>query len=310
MADSPSINDGLKQDFKAVFAATPQQRTSEFERTQAVVLETFNAKIFNKAKTLSVEVQQVDERNADVEWKEAVYENRKYSVSRFVVALIIDKKDVREMVANPDGALMQMTNAAFKRNKDRVVSTAALADVLIGASDEVANTVTAANDGVITVDASAGMSYDIMRGIWREFINNSVVIDPLFGSNLTFAGTGQENYQLMGEDKFINNDYTMNRMVDKGGTIDNANGMAILTFPGNRTGSSVEVPFPILEEGATLRKCLALANGAISLCERIFDVRWYDDLQLKVASSGLKVVCEIGAVRNDGRLVQQVNTTI
>ena len=307
MADQDSM---LGQEFKRSFAATPQQRTSLFERTLAVEREEFSTKLYNKAKTGTDEVYASPARNQETQWKDFLVSNRKYSTARFVLPIRMDRKDVSEAIANPNGPAMAVINAAFARNKDRVINAAALASIAIGASDAVASMVTAANDGVIAVDASSGLTYDIMRSLWKNFINNSVEIDPMFGNGMTFFGTGKENYQLMGEDKFINNDYTMYRPVDAGRKMEQAGGMGIVTFPGNELGSSIDVASPILTEGTTLRSCLAMANGAISFCEKIASVRFYDDLEAFDDSSGIKVVCYIGAARNDGKLIQEAQTTI
>jgi hypothetical protein len=198
--------------------------------------------------------------------------------------------------------------AACARTQDRVIAAAASADVEVGSSDSAKTTRTAAQDGVITIDAtSGGLVYTVTTEVMENFINNDVIYN-LMDSNITLAIAGQEHTDLVSEDKFINNDFTEFRPVDKG-TLKRANGMTVIAFAGSKTGG-ITVDNPILKEDSGVRTNIAFAPKSIALAMRLKEFDYQEKEAGYVNSSSITVVFEIEAIRYEGEKVQLITTTI
>lgn len=249
----------------------------------------------------AVQDEEIKGRNQKITFADGKFGRRKLSRKRFGIALPIDESDVRGMLTNPESKLMSAALAAFNRRKDRVVVDAAFADVLTG--KEFGTTVTAASDGVQTVDATAGATYEKLLELQENFIKKEV---PL--GNIGLLQSEQEHTAFMGETELTSGDFRISRPVE-GGRMETGLGMDFVLFGSDPNGYD-----PILEVNASSeRRCVAIARKDDSAGIALGISK---DITMKLEprpdmweTMQLKVIMEIGAVRTEGALVQEFKTT-
>jgi len=180
---------------------------------------------------------------------------------------------------------------------DKVIYDSLFASVLTGRS--FGTTVTAASDGVLTVDATAGFTYEKVLEVIQNFIDNEVGND--MNTQMVMGIGGEEHTDLKGEIEFNSTDYERNFEV-KNGRLSMVEGMNVLLFG---TNSSL----PIIDVATTTASCFAMAQGAVCLGlvkDLTIKVQERTD---KVMTSQVQVLGTFGAVRTEGKLVQKVTTT-
>lgn len=160
----------------------------------------------------SVEAREVNSRLTKTQFADIEHFRRKVTRRRFEVTLPIDSHDVAGMLLNPQGIYAQACVRAMERVFDRVVCDAMFADVKTGR--EFDTTVTFANDGGLTVDATSGWTYEKFLEIHQNFIDNEVGNDiPV---KLVAGISGDEHTDLMSEAELISGDYSRQFVVDDG----------------------------------------------------------------------------------------------
>jgi hypothetical protein len=183
------------------------------------------------------------------------------------------------------------------RQYDKVAYDAAFADVLTGRDFE--TTVTATNDGVDTVNATAGFTYEKLLEIRQNFYDNDVGLDD--NERIFLTITGKEHTALMGEQELISGDFTRDFVVEKG-RITRAVGMELIPFAGG-------IASPILGVSGGVRSLLAASSRGICLgVSKEMSIK-IEDRPDYIETKQVQVVMEIGAVRTEGVLVQKVTTT-
>lgn len=245
-----------------------------------------------------VEASEQNARIAPVVFNSVDHLRRKITRRRFVVTLPLDSSDVRAVLTNPQNDYSGACMRAIERVYDRVGIQSALASVYTGR--DFSTTVTAATDGVLTVDATAGLTYEKLVEIRRRFTNNEVGNDS--PERFVFLTSGDEEGAMLQETALINTLYTQQFVVDKG-EISKAVGFDIVKF-----GASVTNP--LLNVSSGTRNCIAASERGIVYGMSL-------DLSLKiqeradlVETTQVQAIIQLGAVRTEGVLVQQVNTTV
>jgi hypothetical protein len=245
----------------------------------------------------TVEAREVNGRIAPTEFDDIEHNRRRIKRRRFVVTLPIDETDVRGILLDPQGQYVDASVRAMERQFDRVGIEAAFADVQTGREFDTA--VTFANDGGLTVNATAGLTYEKLLEIRRNWTNNEVGTDA--NEKLIFALTGDEEDALMKETELTSGDFSRQYVVD-GGKITKAVGLDLVAF-----GAST--PNPLLNVAAGTRDCIAFTTRG--LCYGMSA-----DMKIKidprpdfVETKQIQLITELGAVRTEGLLVQKVQTT-
>lgn len=243
-----------------------------------------------------VEATEQNTRIAPVVFNSIEHNRRKISRRRFVVTLPLDSSDLRAVLTNPQNDYAGACTRAIERVYDRVCIECAFAAVLTGR--DMTTSTTAASDGVITVDATAGLTYEKLIEIRRRFHNNEVGND--MQERFVFLCSADEEAALMQETVLINSLYTQQFVVDKG-ELTRAVGFDVIKY-----GSSVTNP---LFAATGTRNCIAASERGIVVGMSL-------DLSLKVQersdyveTTQVQAIIQLGAVRTEGVLVQQVNTT-
>lgn len=303
---SPSINQAALLTFRENFWALAQQSKSRLGGSKAVMYLPSQGKSNNMSRIGRIELTRVDTRNPKKQYTNYNLDNRHFSKYRVTATVQIDEKqDINELIADPSSSLLTALIAAKEREIDRAIANAAVGDVLVGAPDESATVVTAANDGVVTISATGGLDYQDITNITQNFINNDLEMEDFRGAII--ALTGKENSDLMAIAQFTNNDYINAKPVDE--SMQNKLGMyGVVHFAGSVTGG-ITVTNPVLPEGATTRSCLVLAPDAIAVSMELarLDVEKSAD---RVNSKDVTIDLWINAMRTEGVRTQIVTTTI
>lgn len=291
-----SIDNALITEFSDMVHHEAQQTESLL--SPYVITKQMTGDVFAYDGLGSVEAREIMGRVVKVTFDDIQHTRRKIARRRFAVVLPVDSSDVRGALLDVNSQYAKECSMAMMRKRDQVIANAAFADVLTGR--DFSTTVTAAADGVLTIDATAGLTYEKLLAIDENFINNAVGFDPQ-NSRKFLTVTGGEHTDLMGEIELISGDYTRQFAVEKG-QLTNALGYDILKFPAN-------VPAPILTVSGAERFLIAATQKA-------FCVGVSKEMSINIINrpdyhevTQVEVIMEIGAVRTEGALVQKVRVT-
>lgn len=290
-----SVDNALITQFSAMVHVAAQQSRSRLR--SLVQIKQMTGDIFAYDGLGPVEAAEVIGRHQPVSFSDPDHRRRKISRRRFVLTLPIDASDVRGMLLNPQAEYAQACARAMERVFDRVVVEAMFAAVLTGR--DMGTSVTFANDGGLTVDATAGLTYEKLLEIIKNFIDNEVGNDSF--EQLVLGISGDEHSSLMQEIELVSGDYTRQFAIEKGRLV-NAAGLDLVLFAGG-------VSRPVLDVTAGVRSCFAMSTRA--MC-----VGMSKDVEIKVESrpdlietTQVQVIFDLGAVRTEGKLIQKVTTT-
>lgn len=245
----------------------------------------------------SVEAQELNERYPEIIPADLLWDNRRISASRFGVPMFVDEWDAHRMLADPNSVLAMRAAQAIERKFDRVVIAALTAPAFTGRQGTVQ--IAAATDGVVTINATGGFTYDTLLQINENF--QSVEIGTEAPVKKWLYISEQEHAKLMREGTLISGDFSKQYAVDKGKMV------SVLDFEIIVFGSAV--PVPMLNVTSNVRTCFAVCSGAVKVgVNKQYDVkvkerndRW-DTTQ--VLASG-----RFGAARIEGARVQIIQTT-
>ena len=306
MTISPSIDQGALLNFQDSFYALTQQTNSKLVASKVIRFAPSKGKTTNQARLGRVELVEVSTRNPDKQYSDYNLDNRQFTKRRFTLTVQLDaKNDINELIKDPTSDILTQLNNAKERVIDRIAIAAATGNVLTGAPDAAPTTTSAATDGVLTVDATAGFVYSTVQSITQNFINNDVPYDVFSGAIICL--TGKENTSLMGETEFINNLYISGSPVEKG-VVQKAGKYGIQMFAGSVNGG-VTVVNPILTEGTSTRSCVVMAPDSILMAMELAAMN-VEKSPNKVNSWDLTIDFWINAMRLEGVKVQIVTTTL
>ncbi len=247
----------------------------------------------------SIEASQIQGRSQPVVFSDINHLRRQIARQRFGLTLPIDAADVRGMLENPQNEYAKACVRAMDRVFDRIVVGALFATVYTGRT--MGTTVTAAADGVITVNATAGLTYAKLIETNKNFIDADVGND--IPEKIVMGIAGSEYSALMQETELVDSLYSQHYAIDKGRMM-SAAGIDLIQF----AGGSV-IAQPVLQVTAGVRACFAMSTRGVC-------VGMSKEFALKVEprpdlyeTTQVQIVFDLGAVRTEGVLVQQVNTT-
>lgn len=302
---NPSLEQAYLQTFEKNFRRCIQQTDSRFLATPAIehmgIKGISNISRFGKTELAEVTGQ----RNPEKQYTQMSNDNRKSKARRFTRTYLFDKYDTAvNFICDPTGNMYQELDSAKNRCTDRVISDAAVSPVVMGRPDEAGVEVSPEDDGVLTIDATSAFDYThVVAPAVRNFINHDINDFNQF----TLALTGSEHEALMNDEKFINSHYNGNRVIEKG-EIRKASAFDIVRFAGTDNGV-IQVDDPVLQEANGIRKNIILAPRAIAFAVEV-GYLGIEKSQRHVNSYEVTIDVWFKAVRNDGRLVQIIKSTI
>jgi len=246
---------------------------------------------------------------------EPSYERRRLSADRFIFDMLLDKNKMMKLVNDADyqASMVSQMQAAFQRKIDKVIYESLDATVYTGKGGT--TEVTAATDGVVTVDATTGTTYEKLREAKRTLSSRGWNIQD--GYPLYHLITEQELDKYEQELEMTSSLYTSSTATSRDATTGEmirALGVNMVVFASNPEQSTLDPP--ILDVASTTRKCYMIVGkssnmgfpGAVTFgMER--------ELQWKVMELPnlhdtwvLKGAMNMGAVREHGPPVIKHNT--
>ena len=282
----------------------------------------------------TVEAQEISGRFPEVTFSDIEHTRRKIPRRRFAVAIPIDERDVNDIMQQPDNMYATAIIRAMERVFDRLTIEASFVSVFTG--EDATVEVTAATDGVATVDATGGLTYDHLLELSTAFINNDVGTD--MPENFFLAITGDEHRALLADFRVVqydakgktannvgggtlsftaaagsenvrpnpitNSDFTNRSGLIDNGRLVNAAGFSIIPFAANAPNPVIET----LGSSSDYRRCVAASTRAIV-------VGIHDELEIETQSRTdliqtrqILAVVTMGALRTEGILIQELRT--
>lgn len=306
LAGSGGLDEAALTQFQKNFMTLCQQKQSKLEGSGVVRYMPTDGKYNTLPRIGKLDLTEVTTRNPEKKYSDYSLDNRMFRKRRFTCSVLLDNlQDVNELIADPTSYIMDSLIAAKNRAVDRIIVASALGDVMVGSPNGAQSTLTAANDGVITVDATSGVNYGTFTDIIETFVNNDVPMEMI--DRAKFLITGTENSALMNEDKFINNNYVNARPVEKG-IATKAGSFDTILFAGSAAGG-ITVANPILPEAEAVRHCAVLAPESVALAMELASLR-IEQSSSHVNSRDLTIDFWINGMRTEGARVIDVKTTI
>lgn len=305
LAGSGGIDQIALTNFEKNFLTLAQQKQSKLEASGVVKYLPSDGKYNTLPRFGKIELQSAEGRNPEKKYSDYSVDNRMLRKNRFTTTVLLDNLiDINEVIADPTSYVMESLIAAKNRVTDRVIAASAIGNVLTGSANGPQTEVSAADDGVVTLDAKSGFNYNTYTSIVEHYINHDIAMDMI--DRVKLLVTGAENTDLMNEDKFIRNDYMGGMPVAKG--IAKAGLFETILFAGSVTGG-VTVANPILPEAETVRHCLALAPESVALSMELGSLR-VEQSAKHVNSKELTIDFWINGMRTEGARVIDITTTI
>jgi hypothetical protein len=240
--------------------------------------------------------QEIVERFQPIQLQDAAWDRRWMAPRFFAVAVGVDGKDLEKMKRNPSPELAEGCVNALMRRRDKIIYEAAFADVRVGKSAAATTSVTFANDGGKTIDATGGFGLATLRELTRNYVDAAVATDVEVDKCLTVDGKRLEN--LMGETQLTSFDYNTEKPNVKG-TLGQAYGHKLIPYA---SGSQD----PLLVSASSERNLLSLAAEGIVFAKGVISVRV--EKRTDMYNSPTQIVAEmvVAALRTEGARVQKV----
>lgn len=282
---------------------TNMQQTQS-KLSQYCTMDTTKADLKTYDNEESVEATEMTSSLAEVIPVDLAEGRREVSTRMFSVACELNELDMERIKDGYAGERQRKAKAAgfaLNRKLDRVLYEAHLADVTIW-NDRHGNsksTKTYTEDGVNTVDATGGLTYEDLLSVTENFIDDEV--EEAGGAYMTC--TGVEHTDMMGETELTSGDYSRQFVVDKG-KIQSALGMDIVKFGANARNPIIDV------NSSDERLNVVAVKGAITCVVKTRPQVQISEVSHKVKTYIMKVFMEVNAIRREGKLVQLLKTSI
>lgn len=306
--DYAGVETVLKDDYLGNLLKIPQQRET---------------RLFNGFANVTVEGKQmyidgiapVDYRidnsyNAASQGTAANFFRRKLNTDRMIIEVDYDEHWFRKTTSqNPSSLITQeMMNASY-RFLDKVGIDSMFSTVYYGEKGDQA--LTFANDNGITIDATGGITIDLLRKINHRFTGTEV-ISPTGLSNVKFVITEDEQYDMGGITQLTSWQFQAVYPQNAQGMPNESGfgrqlGMMNVTF-----GAQAETGAMLNDNGDGTRHCAALANDAL-IYGMASDGVNFEIIPLKesrISTVRLRLTMTAGCVRTNGMKVIQFDTTI
>jgi hypothetical protein len=312
MPDATIINGNIESSLKTTFEQTyyelARQKQSYLGGTLAVIHKPFTGTTYGISRVGDIELQREEGRNPLRHYDNYLFDRRWATREAWSKNIVMDKHDITDAIADPTSAIYSALIDAKNLLEDRVVCQAAIAEVKIGADAANIQVITAEEDGVQTIDATTGYTFDVLKQIRTNFRNQNV------RDMIEIAQTANELSELLDDEKLINKDYQ-----EGTGTQHNGDGIVrslgihlISDFAGSDNGQNGvgKIKNPIIPEIGGTRLCLALAQQSIQIALTELDIDFIDKNPLYQHSSTLSLSLRVYGLRLEGKKVKIIKTTI
>lgn len=295
-----TVVDTYKTKFTTYYDALSQQQMA---RTRPYCIEIDDVpENYAHERIGEVEPRQLVGRVQPANFDNIDYDRRWLEKDRWVINVPIDEIDIENSKINPQNQILQANLFGFNRRIDRTVLAQSVNSVKVGKAPST-STISAAADGVLTVNGTTALGLADMLEINRNFTDNEVGI-PGSTTDTVMKGifiTGDEEEDLLNVAQLTSGDYDRRFSLEKG-TMAYALGIKLELFGANK------VP-PVISVVSGVRKCVAMVKGAMLLG---FGKGYKAEVDKRLDYEGVwqvKSTMNFGAVRLEGPKVQLVNTT-
>jgi hypothetical protein len=270
-----------------------QQTASRF---RGKVMEApVKGKIFEHQNLGAYEVSEITSRFGTRQLTNPRHSRRGAVAKSFEEVVPVADIDQLRAIVDLNSGHSQSLASAMMRQVDRTIAEAAIGSILTG--EQFTTTTSASTDGVQTVTAGSGLTYDKVRETVKLFKSKDV------DETIYFAITDVQWDTLMNEIEVISSDYNR-KMAAETGQIPGILGAEFIVFGSNPdTGSS------IIAKPST-RSCFAFAKSGIKL-GMLSDIKvdYQPRFDLQGGTSQLVVSSTFAALRTQGAKVVQINVT-
>ena len=247
----------------------------------------------------TVEARELEGRFNETIFDDLEHFRRKIGRREFSVTLPFDEYDLRARLTDPSAQYAQEATAAMERAFDRVVYGALFATVQYGRNFE--NSVSSTTDGVLTVNATAGLGLAQVLAIKQNFIDGECLDAEEFGGSC-FGISGEEHTTLMQIQQLTSSLYTNQMAVERGRMV-SALGLDFVVFGQN-------VTLPLIPVVGGVRQCFAMGKKGVAVGLNLDWQITIKDRPDLVNVKQIQITGALGAVRTEGKLVQLVTTTM
>ena len=246
----------------------------------------------------SLEAIEINSRHQKTQGQDIVHGRRRLRMREFRCTIYLDNKDEVGVLIDPERNYAASVARAMYRQFDRIAVEAFLATVYTGR--DMTTAVTASSDGVQTVDATAGATYEKLLEASENFMDYEIGTD--LDEDMYLLITGEEHTDFMQEYELTSGDFTREFAVEKGKIVRGA-GFEFVHFGG-------KVSNPILSvDSSNVRSCIAFAKDAVNV-GLAKDAEVYVDIRPDLnRAKQVQAVLMMGAVRTEGARVQEFQTT-
>lgn len=298
-----SIDNALVTQFSDMVHIEAQQTKSRLR--DKVIVKRMTGDDFAYDSLGALEAVEVTSRNQATVGQDITHSRRQIRTKRFTVTLLIDPKDDVSVLIDPEKEYAKQVAHALSRQFDRVAVDSAFADISTGRN--FGTTVTYLVDsGYTPVDATSGLTYEKLLEIHKNFIDADVGNDMPESFYLTI--TGDEHDSLMKEAELTSGDFTRALPVD-GGRIMNAAGFDLVQFA--HVAADPDGKNILNENAAGTEKLLiaATTRGLVVGVSKEMNIRVDERPDLNYSKQVFAEMI-IGAVRSEGKLIQQVRVAV
>lgn len=249
----------------------------------------------------SLDATEVVSRNADTVNEDVSYERRRISLRRFTMAPLIDKFDKIALIADPTSDILMDSLYAHGRQKDILLTAAALGTVYTGHSGETATAFDTTNN---QIGVQYGTSPLANTGLTLAKLRRARAI--LKGHNVSknepwyFVCTKSQIDNLLADSTLTSIDYNnVKSLVD--GEVDTFMGFKFVEVNGDVGGTDI-----VGVDGSDYRRCFAYAESGLLLG---VGLEKFTDIQQRVDKNySYQIFSEmwIGAIRTSEKKVVEI----
>ena len=224
-----SIDQALVTQFSDMVFSQAQQMESRLSPVCETVQVT--GKDYAVERLDKVEAIEITTRHADTVAQDIAHSRRQLAMREFRTTILLDEFDDISTLIDPQRGYAKHIAAAMYRQKDRIISGSAFADVRSGRN--FGSTIQFGDDDGLTVAASVGdttgLNYDKLLAVQQNFIDNNVGVEA--PEDVYLLMTGQQNTNVMNEIELTSGDFTREYAVESGKLMGGA-GLKIIHFSG------------------------------------------------------------------------------
>jgi len=305
--DYAGVETVLKDDYLGNLLRIPQQRETRLFGSFADV--TVEGKQLYIDGIAPVDYRIDNSYNATSEGVAANYFRRKLTTDRMIIEVDYDEHWFRKTTSsNPSSLITQeMMNASY-RFLDKVGIDAAVASVYYGEAGT--TELSFANDGGLTLDATGGLTIDLLRKINHRFTGTEVV-SPNGMNDVKFVITEDEQYDMGGITQLTSWQFQSIYPQAAAGA-GNQSGFGRQLGMQNVTFGAQSATGKMLTEASAVRDCLALANNAMvyGMASDGISFEIIPLTETKISTVRLRLTLTAGAVRTNGNNVIKFQTTV